>query len=384
MGVVGGGQLAQMMVQAAIPMGIDVRVLARTRHDSAAVVGGEVVVGDWHDRPALEELADGCDVVTFDHELVPAEVLVALEERGVVLRPSAAAMSLASDKASQRRLADRVGIRTTPAVVVTTPDALRTAVADLGFPAIVKATRGGYDGRGVRWVTRPLDVDLACEQAPPSEDDPMLVEPVLDITSELAVVVARGCDGVTVSYPVVRTEQVDGICVSVTAPAATTAPLAQQARDGAVALADALGHVGVLAVEYFVVDGALVLNEMAPRPHNSGHHTIDACVTSQFENHLRAVLGWPLGDPSMKAPAAVMANLIATSADPVEPARVEVPAGARVHLYGKAPRPGRKIGHVTACGADPVALRRTAMSFAEQLTAVPAGVVGRAGSGVAV
>ncbi len=367
-GVIGGGQLAQMMVQAAIPLGIDLRIFARNRDEGAALAACDVVIGDWCDQSALAEFSDSCDAVTFDHELVSAEVVAALEVDGVTLRPSAAAMSVASDKATQRGLADRVGLRTVEAVVVTSEAAMRAAVNELGFPAVVKAVRGGYDGRGVAWITGPVDLDLACEHAPPSMSNPMLVEPVLAIASELAAIVARGADGVSVSYPVVQTQQVDGICVAVMAPAATTPQLAEQARDGAVAVADALDYVGVMAVEYFVIGDELFFNEMAPRPHNSGHYTIDACITSQFENHLRAVLGWPLGDPEMKTSAAVMANIIATSTDPIELVHMDLPPGARVHLYSKGGRSGRKVGHVTVCGSDQAVLKRTAMSAVEQLT----------------
>ncbi len=375
MGVIGGGQLARMLFEASIPLEIDVRVLVRRESDAAATVVRDVVVGDWHDLETLVGFAEGCDAVTFDHELVPPEVLRALEELGTDLHPRASAMTLASDKATQRDLATSVGIGVVPHAVAVGPSDLRAGVGAIGFPAVVKATRGGYDGRGVWWMHGPSDID-ALISAYDFETGPLLVEPALAIGAELATLVARRRSGDHVCYPVVRTEQREGICVAVTAPAATTPELATAAQEGAVALADALGYVGVLAVEYFVVGGELLLNELAPRPHNSGHYTIDACVTSQFENHLRAVLDWPLGDPALIAPAAVMANLIATSPARLAPGDLLPPPGARVHLYGKEPRPGRKVGHVTVCGDDSDALRRTALGVARQLTGPAAEPVG--------
>jgi len=366
-GIIGGGQLARMLFESSIPLGIDVRVLVRSEADAAATVVPDVIVGDWHDLETLVGFAEGCDAVTFDHELVSPAVLGAFEELGAVLHPRARAMTLASDKAAQRELATAVGIGVAPHAETVSPSDLRDAVGEIGFPAVVKATRGGYDGRAVWWTHGPSDLD-ALIGAYDFDAGPLLVEPVLAISAELATLVARRGNGEHVRYPVVRTEQSDGICVAVTAPADTTPELVTAAQEGAVALADALDYVGVLAVEYFVVDGTLLLNELAPRPHNSGHYTIDACVTSQFENHLRAVLDWPLGDPSLITPAAVMANLIASSPDRLALGDVVPPSGARVHLYGKDPLPGRKVGHVTVCGLDQVALRRTALQVAHQLT----------------
>ncbi len=357
-----------MLFEASIPLGVEVRVLARSSGDAAAAVAREVVVGDWNDITTLVAFADGCDAVTFDHELCAPEVLREAQAAGVVLRPDARAMDLASDKAAQRRLAAEVGLGVVPYVVAHDGRGLREAVGAIGYPVVVKATRGGYDGRAVWWAHGPADLDALVGQGI-TDAAPVLVERALAIGAELATLVARRTNGEVVRYPVVHTEQTSGICTVVSAPAATTPSLALRAQDGAVALAEALDHVGVLAVEYFVVDGALHLNEVAPRPHNSGHYTIDACVTSQFENHLRAVLDWPLGDPSMISPAAVMANLIATTAHDLRPDDVGPPAGARIHLYGKGSRPGRKVGHVTACGTDADLLRRTALETADRLVA---------------
>lgn len=362
-----------MMYQAAISLDCHIRVLSERPDDSAAQVAADVSVGSWHDQQVVADFASRCDVVTFDHELVPDEILEAVESAGALLRPSASAMRLASSKAEQRNLAAEAGIAVAPHHVVTDVDGLRTAVADLGPRVVAKATRGGYDGRGVRWLRSPTDVDQI------AEDDftatgPLLVEPDLPITTELATLIVRGVQGDHVLYPVVLTEQNEGICTTVTAPATGTefAVLADQAHEAAVRLAEILGHVGVLAIELFVVDGDLMLNELAPRPHNSGHYTIDACTTSQFENHVRAVLGAPLGDPDLVVPAAVMANIIATDHDVAAVGSVDVPSHTSIHLYGKTARPGRKIGHVTACGDDPAELREAAVGLARQLAAPPA------------
>lgn len=365
-GIIGGGQLARMLVEAAIPLEVDVRVLVRRDDEAAATVARDVAVGDWSDLETLLAFAEECDVVTFDHELVPPPMLEALAE-SAVLHPQASAMTRASNKATQRELAAAVGIAVAPHARASNPAELPGAVAAVGFPAVVKAACGGYDGRAVWWVRTPGELDTLV-RSDALGSGPLLVEPALNITEELATLVARRGSGEHVRYPVVRTEQRDGVCAMVTAPAVTTPALASAAQDGAVALAEELDYVGVLAVEYFVVGGELLLNELAPRPHNSGHYTIHACVTSQFENHLRAVLGWPLGDPSLITPAAVMANLVAASSAVLALGDVALPPGASVHLYGKDPLPGRKVGHVTVCGDDPIAMRRTAFEVAEQLT----------------
>ncbi len=373
-GIVGGGQLARMLLEAAAPLDVGVRILSSGTDEGAGRIARDTLTGTWRDEHDLLRLAEGCDVVTFDHELTPGELLDSLEHARTPLAPTAATMRVASDKKAQRMVAAECGLRVPPWFAASDPSTLRRAVAHLGLPAVVKTTSGGYDGRGVRWLRDRDDLHRLISDGDLGPSG-VLVEPALPITAELATQVVRRADGERVVYPVVHTVQRDGICTTVTAPAATQPGLASEAQRGAVALAERLGYVGVLAVEYFVVDGSLMFNELAPRPHNSGHYTIDACTTSQFENHLRAVLGWPLGDPSMSVPAAVMANVICTG-DPLTPlSRMALPSGTRVHLYGKHPAPGRKLGHVTSCGSDPVALARLATETADNLAGIGRAVI---------
>jgi 5-(carboxyamino)imidazole ribonucleotide synthase len=358
-----------MLLEAAVPMDVDVRILSADAAEGAGWIARDTLTGSWSDEGDLLRLAEGCDVVTFDHELTPGELLASLAHARTPLAPTAATMRVASDKTTQRKVAAECGLRVPPWFAASDPSTLRRAVAHLGLPAVVKMTSGGYDGRGVRWLRDRDDLHRLISEGDLGPSG-VLVEPALPITAELATQVVRRADGERVVYPVVRTVQRNGICTLVTAPATTSPALAHEAQRGAVALAERLDHVGVLAVEYFVVNGSLMFNELAPRPHNSGHYTIDACTTSQFENHLRAVLGWPLGDPSMTVPASVMANVIGTG-DPLTPlSRMALPPGTRVHLYGKNPAPGRKLGHVTSCGHDRATLARLATETADHLAGI--------------
>jgi len=350
-GVVGGGQLARMMYQAAISLDVELRVLAATASDSAARIAHDVTVGDWHAVDVLRAFAAPCDVVTFDHELVDPATVELLEDAGTMVRPGAGALRHAADKARQRVLCDELGIGAPPHVIATEAAAVAAGADRFGYPMVAKLARGGYDGRGVfRLADHGETADLF-ERLPPNTV--VVVEPELTLTAELATLVVRRADGTMAQYPVVRTYQQDGICRMLEAPADIDAAVARQAQDCAATLAEAIGAVGVLAVEFFVTDQGLVFNELAPRPHNSGHYSIDACVTSQFENHLRAVLDLPLGAPDLTAPAAVMVNLIAGRTQPSELEKLIADPHARVHRYGKDSRPGRKIGHVTICGTDP-------------------------------
>lgn len=366
LGIIGGGQLARMMVEAAIRLDVDVRVLAASPDDSAAQVAPEVILGDHDDLAAVLRLARSCDVVTFEHERTSGAVIEAIEASGARLRPGSEAMRRASDKVLQRQLAEAVGMEVASHDVVVGPSRLRTVVDRVGLPLVAKASLGGYDGRGVRWLRTTTDVD---DLAQLLDADPTawVVEPALAIEVELAVQIARRPDGEVAVYPVVETTQEAGICTSVAAPAPTDDGPADELVGAALRLADELDLVGILAVEAFVVDGRLLLNELAPRPHNSGHYTIDACTTSQFENHVRAVLDLPLGDTAMVAPSAVMANVIARGPMLTALRDVRVPAGTSIHLYGKHPRPGRKVGHVTTVGDRAATLARAALETADAI-----------------
>jgi 5-(carboxyamino)imidazole ribonucleotide synthase len=351
-GMVGGGQLARMTHRAAIDLAVHLEVLAAGTQDPAVLAGAPYRVGGHDDLAALADLAADVAVVTLDHELVPNRHLVELERRGHVLRPSAAAVHLAQDKLHARETMQRLGIPVPAFSGVTDADDVARFAEAHGWPVVLKARSGGYDGRGV-WV---LD-DLAAVQDVLAHDGDYLVEALVPIATELAVVTARRPSGEQGTYPVVETIQEDGICNELVMPARVPDEVADAARDLADGLVEDIDATGIVAVELFLTEtGELVVNELALRPHNSGHATIDACATSQFANHLRAVLDWPLGDPSMRAPAAAMVNVLGTdTSDDLAagmPAALAVP-GAHVHLYQKTSRPGRKIGHVTVLADTP-------------------------------
>ncbi|MEU4571894.1 MULTISPECIES: 5-(carboxyamino)imidazole ribonucleotide synthase [Nonomuraea] len=366
-GIVGAGQLARMTQQAAIALGVELRVLANAPGESAARVIVDTRIGDYRDLADLREFGKGCDAITFDHEHVPTEHIRALAAGGLQVHPGADALVHAQDKAVMRERLTAIGAPC-PAWARVSDAAEAVAFAqEHGWPFVLKAIRGGYDGRGV-WVCRTeADVTEAF-----AAGVPLMAEAFVPFERELAVLVARSPHGQGVSYPVVETVQQDGICVEVLAPAPGLDPEeAAQAQRVALNIAHELGVTGLLAVEMFQTAGGLVVNELAMRPHNSGHWTIEGARTSQFEQHLRAVLDLPLGSPSMTAPVVVMANLLGGD-DPDLFKRYEhVMAhdpGVKVHFYGKEVRPGRKIGHVTVTGDDLDSCRARARHAAVHLT----------------
>ncbi len=362
-GVVGAGQLARMMQPAALALGVRLRVLAGSADDSAAQVVPDVVVGDHRDLGALRRFAEGCDVLTVEHEHVPTEHLLALEADGVPVRPGPAALVHAQDKGVMRRALSAAGVRCPRwALLPGSYDDARTALdafaAEAGWPVVVKTRRGGYDGKGVRLVRSTEDAE-ALLRSPALGDPGLLVEERVPFTRELAALVARSPHGQAVAYPVVETLQVDGVCREALAPARIDDERAVAAQEAALRIAGDLGVTGVLAVELFDAPDGVLVNELAMRPHNSGHWSIDGAVTSQFENHLRAVLDLPLGSPAAKAPATLMVNVLGGEHPEMYPAYRHVMArdpAAKVHLYGKEVRPGRKVGHVTVLRAPGEAL----------------------------
>jgi 5-(carboxyamino)imidazole ribonucleotide synthase len=352
-GMVGGGQLARMTHQAAIALGQSLRILATDPDDGAAMVAADVHLGEPTDLAALHRFAKGCDVVTFDHEHVPGEHIRALAAAGENVHPSADALRYAQDKRAMR---ERLATLDVP-VPLWRPVGSVAEVVEFaegtGWPVILKATRGGYDGRGVWQVASP---DEAAARFRPGID--LLVEERLVLRRELAVQVARSPFGQVAVYPVVETVQSGGICVEVLAPAPDLPPgTAAGIHQLAIRLVTELDVVGLLAVELFETEYGIMVNELAMRPHNSGHWTIEGARTSQFEQHLRAVLDYPLGACEMTAPAVVMANVLAAEGpdQPVDERLHYLFAAepdVKVHLYGKRPHPGRKVGHVTALGED--------------------------------
>ncbi len=352
--VIGGGQLARMMAQPAIALGLPLRLLAEAEGVSAAQVIPDHLVGDYTDLPTLRKVTDGAAVVTFDHEHVPTAHLHALADAGVAVRPGPEALVHAQDKAvMRRRLAELDVPCPRNAVVTSTAD-----VEAFGFPCVLKTTRGGYDGKGV-WVVRTADESRVAFDAAAAAGVEVLAEELVDFRRELSALVARSPSGQAAAYPVVASTQLDGICHEVVAPAPDLAPaLAGQAQEIALRIAGALDVTGILAVELFeTTDGRILVNELAMRPHNTGHWSQDGAVTSQFENHLRAVMDLPLGSPAPRERWTVMVNILGGPTDSGHlydglPHAMARDPHLRVHLYGKDLRPGRKVGHVNAYGDD--------------------------------
>ncbi|HJY96239.1 MAG TPA: 5-(carboxyamino)imidazole ribonucleotide synthase [Streptosporangiaceae bacterium] len=364
-GMVGAGQLARMTAQAAIGLGVGFRVLAGSAADSAARVTAGTQVGDYRSLDDLRAFAAGCDVLTFDHEHVPGGHLAALEAAGVQVRPSAAALRFTQDKLAMRERLAGLGIAC-PRFAPVAGLAEVEAFAAGRWPVVLKAVSGGYDGKGV-WVC----ASPGQARAVLAHGLALIAEEYVAFDRELAVLAARSPHNQGAVYPVVETVQRDGICREVIAPAPGLAPgRAVHAEELALRIAAELDVTGLLAVEMFETSRGLLVNELAMRPHNCGHWTIEGAVTSQFEQHLRAVLDLPLGSPALAAPATVMANVLGGDDGDIYDRYIHVMAGdpaVKVHMYGKPARPGRKIGHVTVTGADPAELADRARRAASYL-----------------
>jgi 5-(carboxyamino)imidazole ribonucleotide synthase len=350
-GIVGAGQLARMLIEAAIPLDLTIRLHAATDTDGAVLLSPHVIVGPPAAYQPLARRAAECSVLTFDHELVDVQVLERLKHEGHCLRPSSRTLAIAQDKGRQRTLFAQRGLPAPAyAFVREAADVGRFGEVH-GWPVVMKAARGGYDGRGVSSVSRPSDAVSATRIAAEllGAGIELLVEERVPIERELAVLVARRPGGERTVYPAAETVQRcprAGICHEILAPAPIAVAVAEEAQRIALHVAAAADVTGIMALKLFLAADRLRINELATRPHNSGHYTIEGCITSQFENHLRAVLDWPLGD-----------------------------AGVRVHRYGKEPRPGRKVGHVTALGQEPVETRARAVRAAARLAVAGAALV---------
>ena len=353
-GIVGAGQLARMMAQAAIPLDIELVLLAARADDGAAKVVPEVIVGPPDDLARMRELAERVDVVTFDHELVDPAQLAALEENGFAIWPSSATMALAQNKRRQRAELGAAGFPVPAFRDVDAVGDLLAFGAEHGWPVVVKASRGGYDGRGVWVVADEAEARTVVAEAL-AHGTVLLVEQFLPLERELAVLVARRPSGEVAVYPAVETVQRDGVCNELRIPLASAGDHAHEAEAMARRIAQQTQAIGIMAVEFFVANDTLYVNELAPRPHNSGHWTIEGAQTSQFEQHLRAVLDLPLGATGLTGPAVATVNVLgpADGSDPAErlPDVLAMP-GVHVHLYGKSARPGRKLGHVTVVGEN--------------------------------
>lgn len=356
--MVGGGQLARMTHQAAIALGQTLRVLATGPDEPAAQVTPDVVLGSHTDLDALRRAAAGAAVLTFDHEHVPGELLDVLVAEGVTVAPPPGALLYAQDKLVMRRRLTELGAPVPRFAEATSVADVDAFAAELDGPLVVKAARGGYDGKGVT-LARDLAEARDATQRYLADGVAVLLEERVALKRELAALVARSPFGQGAAWPIVHTVQEDGICVEVIAPAPEVDPEVASGAEGlGLRLASELGVVGVLAVELFeTTSGAMLVNELAMRPHNSGHWSMDGARTGQFEQHVRAVLDYPLGSTEPVAPVTVMANVLGAPQPPAMgmDERLHHLFGrlpeAKVHLYGKSERPGRKIGHVNVLGA---------------------------------
>jgi len=351
LGIIGGGQLARMTAIAALPLGVEIVVLEKNPHSPAARLSPDSMVGDWSDDETLKTFAARCDVVTLENEFVAAAALELLEKAGHKVFPSAACLALTQDKFKQKQALQHAGLAVPKFRAVSSPDEIHLAASDFGWPLLLKTRRNGYDGKGNFTLKSEADIAAGWRALGGGQND-LMVEAFFPFVKELAVIVTRGRDGATAIYPVVETIQHQHVCRVVKAPAPVSEDIFRRAAALAQKAVESVGGVGSFGVEMFLSGtGEIAINELAPRVHNSGHYTIEACDCSQFENHVRAVLGWPLGNPLMVAPAAVMVNLLGTEKTSGEPRGLDAAlhmTGARVHLYGKlVSGPGRKMGHIT-------------------------------------
>jgi 5-(carboxyamino)imidazole ribonucleotide synthase len=364
-GILGGGQLGRMLGLAAIRMGLHVRFLTPSSEGPTDGIG-ETIIGDWTDPAFLTSFTDGCDVVTCESEWAPIDLLEEIVDGRIPVFPGSSTLRAIRHKGRQKTRLREAGLPVPEFVCCATLEDAASATQSFGFPVLFKAFRGSYDGYGNATVRTEGDVLGAWDKL--ADRDGVLVEAWAPFVRELAVMVARRDDGKCVVYPVVESEQRDHRCHAVLAPAAVAQSVAASAREIAIAAVEAVEAVGVVGVELFEMpDGRILVNELAPRPHNTGHYSIEACHTSQFENHLRAVIGWPLGDPSLRVPAAVMINVLGHRDGETSVASLPEALtiqNASIHLYGKrSVKPRRKMGHVTAT-ADSLSAARVAAETA--------------------
>ena len=373
-GIIGGGQLARMCAGPAAELGVTLSVLAEAPDASAALVVPSAPVGEHTDVEAVRAFARECDVVTFDHEHVPAEVLDALLADGVAVRPGPEALRHAQDKLVMREALTAAGVPCPRWAAASTAEEVTAFAGEVGWPVVAKTPRGGYDGKGVLVASRVEDLEDWLATAK-ERGEPLLLEESVPFVRELAVLLARSPSGQAAAWPVVETVQTSGICTEVIAPApGLSEESARSATAIGLDIAAALEVTGVMAVELFELeDGSVLVNELAMRPHNSGHWSMDGAVTGQFEQHLRAVLDLPLGSPRPRAPWTVMGNVLGGRHSDLYPTYRHVMARdpeLKVHLYGKGVRPGRKIGHVNVSGEDLADLRERARHAADYIEGV--------------
>ena len=356
LGVLGGGQLARMTAEAAYPLGVEVHVLEKFAGSPAGAIAHSEMVGRPDDHELLRRFAAACDVVTLESEFINEADLAVVEETGTLLFPSSRSVGKIQDKLLQKDTLRDAGIPVAPYRGVATHEEAAAFGEEQGYPFVLKSRRGGYDGYGNATIRSREDIAVGWEKITQGElRNELYAEAFVPFTKELALMVVRSRAGEMVLYPVVETIQQNHICHLVIAPAEVDPVAAESAAEMGAAAVEAIEGVGIFGVELFLrEDGEVLVNELAPRPHNSGHYTIEGCRTSQFENHVRAVMGWPLGSPELLAPAVVMANVLGerhASGVIANYDEVLSDPAMHLHIYGKAEcRPGRKMGHVTVLG----------------------------------
>lgn len=353
-GIVGGGQLAKMTSLPAMELGCEIVILEKTRNTPSSSLAAEVLYGNWDDPVNLLSLANKVDVVSLENEFVDANALQEVEDADHMLFPSAKTIGLVQDKLIQKQTLSDVGIPVAPFIGVNSKQDIENHANELGWPMVLKARRNGYDGKGNATLKSIDDIEDAWTKLD-GDNRELYLEGFCNFKCELAVMITRSIDGEMVNYPVVESVQKDHICHIVRAPARINEKLANQAIKIARKAVSTIDGIGTIGVEMFLTeDDQIVLNEMAPRVHNSGHYTIEACECSQFENHVRAITGMPLGSTKMISPAAVMINMLGVEEGtgyPVGIAEALAVDGAHIHVYGKTTSNiGRKMGHITALG----------------------------------
>lgn len=370
-GIIGGGQLARMQAQAASRLGCQVRTIEKSEICPAASVVHDHQVGDWNDPNTLINWAKGCDLITLENEFVEAESLAKLEEAGFPVIPTSATMATVQDKWVQKQRLKERGLPVPTFESVSSQEDIKILGEKLGWPLVLKKRKQGYDGKGNATILKPESIQAAWTALGGGEF-PLYVEAFCPFIKELAVMVVRSVSGDHTEYPVVETVQKDHICHVVTAPCSIDSELQTKASELARNAIEAVDGLGCFGVEMFLTEsGEILINELAPRVHNSGHYTIEACRCSQFENHIRSILGWPLGDTSLVKPAAVMINLLGQSDGPSLPTGIKEALknpDAHLHIYGKSDsRKGRKMGHLTLIGEHLEDTTETAKNLATQL-----------------
>jgi len=370
-GIVGGGQLAKMTALSALEFGCDIHILERNPEGPAMNLAGKTFIGDWDNPDDLLKLAEHADVITLENEFVDANSLSELEKAGHTLFPTAKSIGLVQDKYIQKQTLQEAGLPLSPFRSIESREEILEVAKEFNWPLVIKTRRNGYDGKGNATINNENELDAAWDKLD-GDNRTLYAEAFCPFVSELAIIITTSRNGEVATYPLVESVQRDHICHIVRAPALVSDSITENAIDIAQRAVVAIGAIGSFGVEMFLTkDGEVIINELAPRVHNSGHYTIEACECSQFENHVRAVLGWPLGSTKMVKPAAVMVNLLGQGHGNGQPTgfneAMDMP-GVHIHIYGKElSMPGRKMGHVTALGETIAEAEKAAQAAADIL-----------------